>query len=648
VILVGGDDARWPDALSAGPLAAQKGWPIIPVPGSGLSGTSKAMVDKYLTLSGSSNSYVIIGGPLAVPSSVEEYLINSLIPVANIRRVQGADRYQTNLQVNLYEFGEVGGTWNGQAIALTTGQAPWDAIAAAGWAGTKTGTAVHLTLTESTGLNANAATLIGATASLANGPATIYPLGGQAAIPSALVTAASTVANSVDITSSITAGCVEGSTTLEFTFSDVLDSTEQGIIDNSQILINSVAQSAAQPATDLQFLISSVGTTMTATLSSALANGDVVTYLGITSAQNSSAARAIAGASCTVANDVDGPTLEVIAPKGGSTFFIKSDSKLEVLAAASAANGESTAAGTADATKLSVDDITIGGTTVVTHIEIDALNTGGTLFEVKAYSDNSSTAVSLPAGMTISVDQSKVKDIAGNAGSGTATATVGAVSDTTKPTATAIYVCEQKGFSGAALAATTTTPTFTAKATKDPGTTGNGYKVFIVNQRGLLIPTFAFDATAKTLTVTADVNYHTVADIKTAALNAGFDRFTIGGTVTSNAVATSASGATMSGGNQHCLMAITPSEYLKASSSSVTEVTVGGATVTASAGESAANGSLAAYLDTVDSGTAGIYVSAESISITYITTNTGAPTAKLTIVDYQTNSNTGVSITALG
>jgi len=58
---------------------------------------------------------------------------------------------------------------------------------------------------------------------------------------------------------------------------------------------------------------------------------------------------------------------------------------------------------------------------------------------------------------------------------------------------------------------------FTAKADGAyDGNKGSGWSASVVNSRGLLLPTVSFDATAKTITVTADTGYHTVADVKAA------------------------------------------------------------------------------------------------------------------------------------
>ena len=60
-------------------------------------------IDAYLALPASTKSFVIVGGEASISTDTTEYLVNTKgVPVANIRRISGADRYATSLAVNNY------------------------------------------------------------------------------------------------------------------------------------------------------------------------------------------------------------------------------------------------------------------------------------------------------------------------------------------------------------------------------------------------------------------------------------------------------------------------------------------------------------------------------------------------------------------
>lgn len=87
---------NYPDALSAGPVAAKKGGPLLlsardALPGSVLSELNRLDPDQI----------VIVGGPGAVSPAV----MTSLQSVAPTTRVAGADRYETSRKVAEYGFG---------------------------------------------------------------------------------------------------------------------------------------------------------------------------------------------------------------------------------------------------------------------------------------------------------------------------------------------------------------------------------------------------------------------------------------------------------------------------------------------------------------------------------------------------------------
>ncbi|KAF0208226.1 MAG: hypothetical protein FD171_1062 [Actinobacteria bacterium] len=100
---------NFPDALSAGPLAAAKGWPIYLVAPSGLtSETASAMTSAGVT------KVLVLGGTGAISNALASTITSAVAPVT---RLQGATRYSTAVAVAEYGVANAGLGWNGVAIA---------------------------------------------------------------------------------------------------------------------------------------------------------------------------------------------------------------------------------------------------------------------------------------------------------------------------------------------------------------------------------------------------------------------------------------------------------------------------------------------------------------------------------------------------
>jgi putative cell wall-binding protein len=113
---------NFPDALAAAPIAAKRRWPILlSNPATGLSDSTKAVM-------GPVTYAAILGGPAAVPTSVEAYLTDTLGDEGSgWERIKGANRYAT--AVALAEWGKSVGALEWDGVGITTGEAFPDALA---------------------------------------------------------------------------------------------------------------------------------------------------------------------------------------------------------------------------------------------------------------------------------------------------------------------------------------------------------------------------------------------------------------------------------------------------------------------------------------------------------------------------------------
>jgi hypothetical protein len=175
------------------------------------------------------------------------------------------------------------------------------------------------------------------------------------------------------------------------------------------------------------------------------------------------------------------------------------------------------------------------------------------------------------------INENVVYDLSENAGAATVTKTMNAVNDadTTKPVLTAAVTCTQ---GTDATLSNATTIKAVANATYGPqGVAGNTYKMYVNNSRGLAMPTVVVDATAATITITADLAYTSISDVNQAYVNAGGVAWSFAhqtgsatamiGTASKTTAATpitsAGGGAGDVLGTQTCTFKVTSNEYLQ-------------------------------------------------------------------------------------
>lgn len=161
---------NYPDALSIGSVAAIEGNPVLYLPADGAMDSITAAYAKSLKEAGFTSA-VILGGPAAI-SAKSENSVKSLGFTAE--RVYGADRYETSAAI-IRKYGSV---FTGSDIAVATGTDFADALVGGAYAGMLKMPIVLVADRYYT----SAAGIIKSL-----NPATIFVLGGEAAVPTTLV-----------------------------------------------------------------------------------------------------------------------------------------------------------------------------------------------------------------------------------------------------------------------------------------------------------------------------------------------------------------------------------------------------------------------------------------------------------------------------
>jgi len=526
---------------------------MILTPASGLNASVKAKIDSFVALPGGTDQFVLVGSAAVVPQAIEEYLINTKgVAPANIRRIQGADRYQTNFLVNA---NYLLGTYTGANIALVSGEAPWDALAFAGF-GLKTGT--HLVLTPTAGGNVSVATLAATLAAYNDaGYGTnqrLWVIGGNAAVSSTARTGY-VAASGTDLTATLScpSSATNASRRLVLTLSGRVNGTAPAIelatltsisaisstlLKNNVSLVGSVSASADANAGNLGV----TRKTFNITLAAPPATNDVFTFNGIVegTAVGTTAAttfpRSIGSASCTVSADTTRPTVTITAYAGtggtnsasGGYFWINSSEPITV------GSGLAIQTGTTAVGAISLGGVNPTVSATIVPIGAGSSRGGATYYTdfLMSLADLTSGALSplqVPYGVgatTLIVSASAFVDGAGLQPSTDVRATVG--TDSSSPTLTAITLNN----SPASVATYQVAPlSISATASGDYyGAAGSGWAVSVVNSRGVLKPSVAVNSTAKTITVTADVGYHTVNDVARAFVNNEDSNWAVGST----------------------------------------------------------------------------------------------------------------------
>ena len=524
LILVSGES--WADGVSAAALSAETGWPIVPMTKTGMNASSKATIDAYLAITSSVKQIKIIGGEAALEqSSVEEYLINTkAVPVANIRRFAGSDRYQTSRLLNVWMKGDGNSGHNGSVVALVSGESPWDALASSGWSAVKN---AHIQLTDKAGSGAAQATLATALAGSAHAAATtgstlgetLHLIGGKAAVADSARTAFQASATAGNLTSTLS--CAEGSKVLTLALSGGLSTNEAaGFATDGEGAEAKVTLNAGTIALNAIDVIKTTSSIYTIVLTTAAAQTNVFKFGGVTEdvafgAGNDIFERSIGASSCTVANDATKPTVTVQAVAGAHAATNDADRLAGpqfVITASEPITHDVDAA-----SDVSCDSTNNSHALTVTAITSTATGGATTYVAVLADAEANLVTAKITAGDVCTFKAAAFTDLAGNNTVASVTATFKA--DATAPTATiASATCVDQAQNALAAGNLTMTAVSTALGGANGGARGNPYSLTVKSIRGQLMPVVTVDDTAKTITVNADVGYHTAQDV-TAAMN---------------------------------------------------------------------------------------------------------------------------------
>jgi len=597
--LIIANGASYEDAVTASSLAAFKGWPMILTPSTGLNATLKAKLDSFIAVPGGTDQFVIIGA--GIPAEIEQYLISTKsIAPAKIRRIQGADHYQTNFLTNAnYLLGAT--NYSGANIALVTGENWPDALAFAGF-GLKTGT--HLVLTPTAGGNINvltlAATLAGYNDAGYGTNQRMYVIGGRSAV-SDVAKVGYAAGSGTDLTSTIS--CEQASAATQnrvtITLSGRLNGTAPAI-ENATMLslpaISSVMTKNNVALTGSVSAVSDIGgvgvgptrKTYRLTLAAPLAVNDVITFGGLEEGEligttgASAFPRSVGSSSCTVTSDVTRPTVSITGVAGtggtdsasGGYFWIHANEPITV-GSGLAIQLDST--GRVSTVNFNSANPTLSATVVPMST---ATSRGGKSYYtdfVMVLKDISagamlSTSAQVPNRAVLNVSASVFADAAGLNPASTVSSTVG--TDSASPVLTVL----DSTSTATGVATYSVSPlSISAKSTGAFfGAKGSGFAVSVVNQRGLLKPTFVVDGTAKTITITADTGYHTPSDVAQAVANAENSDWAVNSsTSTLNATVAPASCLASTCGYDTVVVLLAADEPVHGFQSSVT-VSVGG------------------------------------------------------------------------
>ena len=503
-ILVNG--TSWADAVAAGAMSAQNGWPMILTQGA-YSGAAKTAIDAYLALPGSVSQFVIVGGPAVMPTSLDEALVVAGVTPASIERIGGADRYQTSLLVNVWLYNN-DADFDGENIALVSGENYPDALTAAGWAAVagSSGNRVHVQLTNSAGGNTHVSTLSGTLAAIAkeglvNKNNNLWIVGGKSAVADTAKAGWIAAANT-DLTTTLVCPS-EGAKTLTVVWSGALTAGEQARVTTTSAAPKIKKNGTALSTADFVTSVKVSSSTYAFVLAAAAAEDDVFTLASdVEGANFITYSRTAVGSTCTIADDATRPSVSIRAVAGG--------------------NGNGSAAAdqyyvvTASEPILSTELVkkanwTINSATPDTDLSCVAVGTSNAVYNCNL-GTGEGTVATTSATNVVSLAAAAVKDLAANVAAAPASASV--VSDAVAPTMSGSAVCVHD------TASTRTRGSLKVTDNGKRGANGNAYTLSVVNQRGLLIPTVSVDDTAKSITVTLDSGYHTIADIVTVSKNA--------------------------------------------------------------------------------------------------------------------------------
>lgn len=616
------------DALAASPHLFNASDPVLLTESGSLNADAKAIMKTWKTLGGT--AVVVLGGTTAVSDQVIVDIMDQVgFAASAVTRVGGADRYATSVAVNKWIVAN-NGNFNGLLQTLINGQNFADGLAAAPFMGFGAANAAYAAfLVESNALPAAVSAQV-ATLSKTGGPTHVYTVGGTSAVSADVVTAVSTAAKAIDGTAIASLTCVELNTsgpqnvtlsiTGNLTAGGAGATSEMGLINAAQLTINGISSSIAAASAwgdttgdgteDTPPTYSATTGKTTGILyvpANSLDAGDVISWAGLSQAANTATIdRAIAGTTCTVANDTTGPSVTSIQAVVGGSDACDSITGSQAAAPCTVTADYQTAAFVVnfseaiDASTFTIADIN-GGTTGsagtickdeltvaagagvagdnTQEAEISAVGTAGSSFLVRLWIADSVTGVEdgqacvIEKDETIIINTTAITDRSTNVGTTTKTKTMHVTldADAAKPVATTTVTCTQTGHVTIKRDILTATAAATGNA---KGVIGNTYSMKVVNQRGLRLPTVDVNDTTKVITVTADLAYTSAEDVAKAHSNANGTAnwsFARSGGAANDAIGTDAitvSNATrLSAGStaatQDCTMKLTMSEQIR-------------------------------------------------------------------------------------
>jgi len=594
LILVNGTDGKWADALSASTVAANKNWPIVLTDGTGLGTSGKAVVDAYQALAGSVDKYLIVGGSAVMTSSIEGELDALAVPMKNIDRRGGADRWDTNYLMQWYGLSALmlgeGNTTTlaGAKVGAVSGVTPYDALVAGPWAAIN---GVHLVLTPPTAPTPYAAGLISLLSEVFDKPSEVWIIGGRNAVANSVRDAIVATAQATNIDGPTLSGCEAGRTSFSATFPGALAWTEASKVtvssSNAYWSLNGVKDSTTDTfitagsqlgkKADNSTYTNTVFSMSTVTLSA----GDVVKFNGFledTSGQN----RTVGSTSCTVVADSTAPsaTIKAVATSGS-----KMDHFIVTLSEALAPTY------TASLTALSNWRFTTASGTAVNPFTSGTQTLSASMMDAVGLVWRVSLAAGVPTedlalGDVVTFLKTGLKDKGGNFALVDAAGT--AAPDVVKPTMSiSALTCNATSASSAIMdrGNLRVRAKYATELGGLAGSAANGYKLRVVSQRGIVIPTVVVDGSASLITVTMDVSYHTADDVVTAAKNQRqTDNFAFSKNGSTAITATLVDVSPAKGTND-CLMTVSYSEPATLTSPSLT---VDGVVVSGVSGNSTA------------------------------------------------------------
>lgn len=330
------------DAMSIAPYLFNAAAPLVLTGKDSLSADALSVIKSYKTLGGT--KIKLLGGTAALSDQIVQDIVNnSTVPLSSIARIFGADRYATAVAIaNYIDASSVNNANFGPAsVVLVNGTSFADGLAAAPYVGHGTGGAARLMyLTDGAALSSAVAAKFTAHAKVETAMNNLYVVGGTAAVSASTVAGATTAAQGLNTTSTMT--CVEstGGTSVTITVAGNISAAQVGtetwlgdegaLILNGALTINGTSNtaSAATPMVDTYSTVTKNTTLVGLVNAGTLAKGTTITWSGLTELANAAVGkRTIAGSSCTVADDKVGPTATIDAQVGATEFYVSFSEK---------------------------------------------------------------------------------------------------------------------------------------------------------------------------------------------------------------------------------------------------------------------------------------------------------------------------------